>query len=88
MLLIVLGKRPAFRMRFFHSLWHASKTYKLKPNHGDIDTRTDLRGAEKALREETGCKPTAGLLQLLIGLQDLPKLVRFFGAFQTETTVK
>ena len=50
--------------------------------------RTDLRGAEKALREETGCKPTAELLQLLIGLQDVPKLVRFFGAFQTETTVK
>ena len=60
----------------------------LKLNHGDIDTRTDLRGAEKALWKETGCQPAAALLQLLIGLQDAPKLVRFFGSFQTETTVK
>ena len=40
-------------------------------------SRPDLRGAEKALREEAGCKPTAELLQLLIGLQDKPELVSF-----------
>ena len=40
-------------------------------------SRPDLRGAEKALREEASCKPTAELLQLLIGLQDKPELVSF-----------
>ena len=60
----------------------------LKLNRGDIDTRTDLRGAGKELREKSVQQPAAELVQLLTGLQDEPGLVSLLSELVKAKTVR